>query len=74
MRQRALFVPDKAQRVANFHQNTLKALKELVEAAGLCHPREITAQHIVHRLDKDTSGALVVARTLAARAYAPLAA
>ncbi|MFX8090373.1 glutamate synthase-related protein, partial [Acinetobacter baumannii] len=34
-RQRALVVPDKAQRVANFHQNTLKALKELVEAAGL---------------------------------------
>lgn len=51
-RQRALVVPDKAQRVANFHQNTLKALKELVEAAGLCHPQEITAQHIVHRLDK----------------------
>jgi glutamate synthase domain-containing protein 2 len=52
VRQRALFVPDKAQRVANFHQNTLKALKELVEAAGLCHPQEITAQHIVHRMDK----------------------
>ncbi|MFG6457658.1 FMN-binding glutamate synthase family protein [Roseateles sp. BYS96W] len=51
-RQRAIIVPDKAQRVANFHQNTLKALKELVEAAGLCHPQEITAQHIVHRLDK----------------------
>jgi glutamate synthase domain-containing protein 2 len=52
LRQRALVVPDKAQRVANFHQGTLKALKELVEAAGLCHPREITAQHIVHRTDK----------------------
>jgi glutamate synthase domain-containing protein 2 len=51
-RQRALVVPDKAARVANFHQLTLKALKELVEAAGLCHPQEITAQHIVHRLDK----------------------
>ncbi|MFG6439932.1 FMN-binding glutamate synthase family protein [Roseateles sp. LKC17W] len=51
-RQRAIVVPDKAQRVANFHQNTLKALKELVEAAGLCHPQEITAQHIVHRLGK----------------------
>ena len=51
-RQRAIVVPDKAQRVANFHQNTLKALKVLVEAAGLCHPQEITAQHIVHRLDK----------------------
>jgi hypothetical protein len=52
VRQRALVVPDKAQRVANFHRGTLKALKELVEAAGLCHPQEITAQHIVHRLDK----------------------
>lgn len=51
-RQRALVVPDKAQRVANFHQNTLKALKELVEAAGLCHPQEITARHIVHRVDR----------------------
>ncbi|PZP33369.1 MAG: FMN-binding glutamate synthase family protein [Roseateles depolymerans] len=51
-RQQALVVPDKAARVANFHQNTLKALKELVEAAGLCHPSEITAQHIVHRTDK----------------------
>jgi glutamate synthase domain-containing protein 2 len=45
-RQRAINVPDKATRVASFHQNTLKALKELVEAAGLCHPQEITAQHI----------------------------
>ncbi|MFG6467970.1 FMN-binding glutamate synthase family protein [Roseateles sp. BYS87W] len=51
-RQRAIVVPDKAQRVANFHQNTLKALKELVEAAGLQHPKEVTAQHIVHRMDK----------------------
>ena len=51
-RQRALVVPDKAQRVANFHQGTLKALKELVEAAGLQHPQDISAQHIVHRLDK----------------------
>ncbi len=51
-RQRALVVPDKATRVTNFHQGTLKALKELVEAAGLCHPQEITAQHIVHRIDK----------------------
>ena len=52
MRQRALVVPDKATRVTNFHQNTLKALKELVEAAGLSHPKDITAQHIVHRVDK----------------------
>jgi glutamate synthase domain-containing protein 2 len=52
LRQRALVVPDKATRVQNFHDNTLKALKELVEAAGLQHPQEIAAQHIVHRTDK----------------------
>ena len=48
-RQRALVVPDKAERVYRYHQNTLIALKELVQAAGLAHPGEITASHIVHR-------------------------
>jgi glutamate synthase domain-containing protein 2 len=48
-RQRALHVPTKAERVANFHRNTLMALKELVQAAGLNHPSEITASHIVRR-------------------------
>jgi glutamate synthase domain-containing protein 2 len=50
LRERALVVPDKAQRVYNFHHSTLHALKDLVQAAGLHHPREITAQHIVRRL------------------------
>jgi glutamate synthase domain-containing protein 2 len=48
-RARALVVPDKAERVWRFHQNTLHALKELVQAAGLQHPGEITAAHIVRR-------------------------
>ena len=48
-RQKALFVPDKTERVYRFHQNTLMALKELVQAAGLSHPGEITASHIVRR-------------------------
>lgn len=48
-RQRALVVPTKADRVYNYHQSTLKALKELVQAAGLNHPGEITAAHIVRR-------------------------
>ena len=48
-RQQALFVPDKTERVYRFHQNTLRALKELVQAAGLNHPGEITAAHIVRR-------------------------
>jgi glutamate synthase domain-containing protein 2 len=49
LRQQALVVPDKADRVLNFHQQTLHALKELVQAAGLDHPSQITAHHIVRR-------------------------
>jgi hypothetical protein len=48
-RQKALVVPAKSERVYNFHQQTLHALKELVQAAGLNHPAEITALHIVRR-------------------------
>jgi glutamate synthase domain-containing protein 2 len=48
-RQKALDVSNKAERVYHFHQNTLLALKELVQAAGLLHPEEITASHIVRR-------------------------
>jgi glutamate synthase domain-containing protein 2 len=50
VRQQALVVPDKATRVYNFHHETLKALRELVQAAGLQHPRDITADHIVRRV------------------------
>ena len=49
LRQQSLVVPDKATRVHNFHEQTLHALKELVQAAGLNHPQEITAHHIVRR-------------------------
>jgi glutamate synthase domain-containing protein 2 len=48
-RQRALVVPTKSERVFQYHQSTLKALKELVQAAGLDHPGGITASHIVRR-------------------------
>lgn len=50
VRQRALVVPDKADRVYNFHRNTLHALQELVQAAGLSHPSELRAHHIVQRV------------------------
>ncbi len=50
LRQRALVVPDKMQRVYNYHQNTLHALQELVQAAGLQHPGDISASHIVRRI------------------------
>jgi glutamate synthase domain-containing protein 2 len=49
LRQRALVVPDKMERVYRFHQNTLEALRELVQAAGLEHPNQIRATHIVRR-------------------------
>jgi len=49
VRQQALVVPDKAERVYNFHQQTLFALKEMVQAIGVHHPNEITAHHIVRR-------------------------
>jgi glutamate synthase domain-containing protein 2 len=48
-RQKALDVSNKADRVYHFHQHTLMALKELVQAAGLSDPAEITASHIVKR-------------------------
>ena len=49
LRQQSLVVPDKAARVYNFHQQTLHALKEMVQAVGVQHPRDITAHHIVRR-------------------------
>ena len=50
-RQQALVVPDKAERVRNFHRSTLHALQELVQAAGLQHPSELSAHHIVRRVN-----------------------
>jgi hypothetical protein len=50
VRQQALVVPAKAERVHNFHRSTLHALQELVQAAGLEHPQQITAHHIVRRI------------------------
>jgi len=49
VRQQSLVVPDKADRVYNFHQQTLFALKEMVQAVGVQHPNDITAHHIVRR-------------------------
>ena len=50
LRQRALVVEDKAERVFNFHRNTLKALAEMLAAAGLTHPAQLDANHLVQRL------------------------
>ena len=53
VRQQALVVPDKTERVLRFHQNTLMALQELVQAAGLQHPRQITSHHLVRRVNEN---------------------
>ena len=49
-RQHALVVTDKADRVTHFHQNTLKALAELIAALGLTHPSELRPSHLVRRV------------------------
>jgi glutamate synthase domain-containing protein 2 len=49
-RYRALVVAEKFQRVANFHANTRRALKEVVESCGLVHPSEFTPHHLMIRI------------------------
>ncbi len=49
-RWRKLDVPDKATRVHQFHGNTLKALRELLCAAGLEHPSQLGPEHILRRV------------------------
>jgi len=49
-RWRKLDVPDKSTRVFHFHDNTLKALRDLLCAAGLSHPGEIGPEHILRRV------------------------
>ncbi len=45
-----LDVPDKASRVASFHDNTLHALQELIQASGLNHPSELGPEHVIRRV------------------------
>jgi hypothetical protein len=49
-RQKALVVPDKAERVRRFHDSTLAALAELIAAAGISHPGQLRRSHIMKRL------------------------
>jgi len=50
VRQRALVVPDKSERVFNFHRATMESLAELVAAAGLDHPTELRPAHFSRRV------------------------
>jgi glutamate synthase domain-containing protein 2 len=49
-RWKKLNVPDKAERVKMFHDNTLKAFKELIAASGLTHPSELGPEHVIRRV------------------------
>ncbi|MFK0087124.1 FMN-binding glutamate synthase family protein [Pseudomonas sp. NPDC090755] len=51
LRQRALVVPDKAERVYSLHRNTLHALAEMLAAAGLDHPSQLKPKHLVRRIN-----------------------
>ncbi len=50
-RQKALDVPDKAERVKNFHANSLKSLAGIVSAVGVNHPRELRPYHVARRVE-----------------------
>lgn len=49
-RWRHLDVPDKTTRVFEFHDNTLRALRDLLCAAGLSHPDQLGPEHILRRV------------------------
>ena len=46
-----LNVPDKTQRVANYHEGTIHSFLELLAAMGLRHPQDLRPHHIYRRLD-----------------------
>ncbi|CEP37393.1 MULTISPECIES: FMN-binding glutamate synthase family protein [unclassified Halomonas] len=52
-RSRHLDVADKTARVYHFHRNTLKALAEMLGAAGLSHPSELGPEHIIRRVSEN---------------------
>jgi len=49
-RWRHLDLPDKATRVHHYHENTLRALRELLAAAGLSDPSQLGPEHILRRV------------------------
>ena len=57
-RQVALVVETKAERVKNFHHNTLASLKELTEATGLKDPSEFDLHHFMRRINQMQSQSL----------------
>ncbi|MGB1911479.1 MAG: glutamate synthase-related protein, partial [Candidatus Puniceispirillaceae bacterium] len=49
-RYRAVDISERAQRIANFQHYSIEAVAEMLEAAGLNGPHELSRRHIVRRL------------------------
>jgi glutamate synthase domain-containing protein 2 len=56
--QRGLVVPEKAVRVANYHHNTLRALADIVAAAGVASAAALSPMHVNRRLDRHATATL----------------
>ncbi|NIJ44995.1 glutamate synthase domain-containing protein 2 [Wenyingzhuangia heitensis] len=48
---KGLVVKDKSQRVANYHQETIKSFLELLAASGVTEPNELKREHISRRVE-----------------------
>ncbi|MCX7864082.1 MAG: FMN-binding glutamate synthase family protein [Novosphingobium sp.] len=55
-RQKGLNVDDKARRVAQFHKETLAALREIVVAMGLSSPWDISYRDLIRRINRVKAG------------------
>ena len=51
-RQVALVVPTKADRVLNFHRQTLESVQEMLQSTGLKSPADLSLQHIMRRVSE----------------------
>jgi glutamate synthase domain-containing protein 2 len=58
-RGRAIHVPDKTTRVANFHRATLHCLAELTAAAGLDHPHQLQLDQFRFRVSENSIASYV---------------
>ncbi|MGL4313149.1 MAG: glutamate synthase-related protein, partial [Sphingomonas sp.] len=50
LRQRALVVPDKAERVRRYHARTVRVLADMLAAGGIAHPDELKPHHVFRRV------------------------
>jgi glutamate synthase domain-containing protein 2 len=49
LRQKAIVVPTKGERVASFQRNTMHALADLIAASGISHPSALKPHHLARR-------------------------